>query len=100
MILGGNFSQDIFSLRNYFDVAKKAQVQDLALVKRAFFSIDLRFGALKFWNFSRKMWPGFICLENEALHLDDSGGSLLDVAGVHLERSRKCEPSIWKRGFV
>ena len=47
------------------------------------------------------MWPGFIwnvldvafyleervCLD-EALHLDDSGGSLLDVAGVHLERSR------------
>ena len=23
------------------------------------------------------------------LHLDDSGGSLLDVAGVHLEHSRK-----------
>ena len=31
-----------------------------------------------------------VCLD-EALHLDDSGASLLDVAGVHLERSRKCE---------
>ena len=28
-----------------------------------------------------------VCLD-EALHLDDSGGSLLDVTGVHLERSR------------
>ena len=26
---------------------------------------------------------------SEALHLDDSGACLLDVAGVHLERSRK-----------
>ena len=37
------------------------------------------------------MWPFYleegVCLD-EALHLDDSGGSLLDVAGVHLERSR------------
>ena len=29
-----------------------------------------------------------VCLD-EALHLDDSGVSLLDVAEVHLERSRK-----------
>ena len=29
-----------------------------------------------------------VCLD-EALHLDDSGASLLDLAGVHLERSRK-----------
>ena len=37
------------------------------------------------------MWPGFIwnVLENWRLHLDDSGACLLDVAGVHLERSRK-----------
>ena len=37
------------------------------------------------------MWPFYleegVCLD-EALHLDDSGASLLDVAGVHLERSR------------
>ena len=48
------------------------------------------------------------------LHLDDSGACLLDVAGVHLERSRnwrlhlddllgmssRCGLSIWKKGFV
>ena len=38
------------------------------------------------------MWPFYleegVCLD-EALHLDDSGACLLDVAGVHLERSRK-----------
>ena len=62
------------------------------------------------------MWPFYleegVCLD-EALHLDDSGGSLLDVAGVHLERlsrksiwmilgvSSRCgRGSIWKRGFV
>ena len=39
-----------------------------------------------------------VCLD-EALYLDDSGACLLDVAGVHLERSR-CGLSIWKRGFV
>ena len=38
------------------------------------------------------MWPFYleegVCLD-EALHLDDSGACLLDVAGIHLERSRK-----------
>ena len=38
-----------------------------------------------------------VCLD-EALHLDDSGASLLDVAGVHLEHSRKCEPFYLEEG--
>ena len=41
-----------------------------------------------------------VCLD-EALHLDDSGGSLLDVAGVHLERSRskKVKKKTYCRNF-
>ena len=43
------------------------------------------------------MWPFYleegVCLD-EALHLDDSGASLLDVAGVHLERSRNWWPHL------
>ena len=63
------------------------------------------------------MWPGFIwnsggssrygpfyleegvCLD-EALHLDDSGASLLDVAGVHLKRSRNWRPHLDDFGDV
>ena len=40
-----------------------------------------------------------VCLD-EALHLDDSGACLLDVAGVHLERSRNWRPHLDDSGGV